>query len=109
MLKRPSPADTPSRRSLTRKRFLPGVVVVRWKQDVIPARSARRGARAAAHALPNQVSDRIAYLRRDFGLKRVVPLSGTAPSGPRRGARRALSTETEAVARSLTPETEEAL
>jgi hypothetical protein len=105
MLKRPSPSETAGNQPLSHVRFVPGVVVVRWKQDVLSERAVRRGAKVAARELPVQVTDRISFLRRNFGLKRVVDLSGGDVRVPRRVARHALSTAVESVARSLTPET----
>lgn len=105
MLKRPAAGEEDDTTKPLRKlRFVPGVVIVRWKRDVITDRAARRGARSAARELPNTVSDGLSFLRRNHGLKRVVDLSRAETPAPRRGASRALlSTEMEAVAGSLTP------
>lgn len=55
-------------------------------------------------ALPNQVTDRLAYLRNNFGLRRVVDLSTGRGATPARSARRGAARAAEAVAKSLAPD-----
>ena len=106
MLKRPE--NQPYEQSdgnLRRLRFKPGVIVVKWKQDVLSPAARRRGLKAAARDLPDTVRESIAFLRRNLGLKRVVDISLDTRRGAPRSARRTMAaTQTTAVARSLKTE-----
>lgn len=86
-----------------RLRFIPGVIIIRWKDDVLTDSVARAGGRTAARALPGQVTQRLTYLRNNFGLKHVVDLSIGRGATPARSARRGAAHAT-AVAMSLSPE-----
>jgi subtilisin family serine protease len=85
--------DVDARRSgVKHKRFVPGVIVVHWKPDIVAAPVGRRGVKAVARELPPQVMDRIGFLRENHGLRRVVDISPAAyvsKPGPRRGAAKA--------------------
>jgi len=87
-----------------RLRYIPGVIVIRWKEDVLTERVARAGGRTAARALPTPVTNRLAYLRTNFGLKSVVDISIGRGAAPTRTARRGAARAAEAVAKSLAPE-----
>jgi subtilisin family serine protease len=103
MLKASTASERQTHGHQRRLRHIPGVVVIRWKDDTIADSAARAGGRTAARALPSQVTDRLAYLRSNFGLKRVVDLSAGSGATPVLSARRGAAHAIHAVANSLAP------
>lgn len=81
-------------------RFVPGRVIVRWRADVVP-NAGRRSVMAVTGALPQQVTERLRYLRDHHGLKHVVTLSPDAGGKRVAVGAPALATHAEQVARSL--------
>ncbi len=82
-------------------RYIPGVLVIRWKGDVVAPSRGRAARRLTTLSLPETVPASLAYLSRNFGLEQVVDV----PSGlrlARAPSVRSLTRHADAVARSLT-------
>lgn len=102
MLKSSTASERQAGGARHRLRYIPGVLVIRWKRDVAPPSTARVALRATALSLPRTVPDSLAYLSRNFGLEQVVdvaPRLRPAPANVR--IVRTLARHADAVARSL--------
>ncbi len=89
-----------------RSDYVPGVMVVRWKDDVLHDMPiSTRSTRAMKVNLPSTIVDPLNMLRDRFGLRRVVELNSDLPQTPVRTTRRSMSMSADAVVRSLNPST----
>lgn len=102
MLNIATDVDGHRRRGPKHKRFVPGVVVVQWKRDIVAPPAGRRGVKAVARELPEQVTSRIDFLKEHHGLRRVVDFSpASTAKRTTNGGRRSVARAREAVADSM--------
>lgn len=82
---------------------IPGRMVVRWSPGLVSRSAARKDAKNAARALPDQVTERLQFLKANYGLKRVASLSSATPRG---GKKTSLAHHAESVTSSFATKTD---